>query len=140
MRFVITMACLILSYHSFPQSVDEVAIREVIANQQECWNDGNLECFMEGYWKSENLVFIGSKGVTHGWEQTLANYKASYPTAEKMGKLNLVLIALEPLSEDFWSVIGQWKLERKSDNLSGHFTLLFRKFGNEWLIVQDHSS
>jgi len=124
----------------FAQPADEAAIRETLAMQQECWNKGDLECFMEGYWKSENLVFVGSRGVIYGWEQTLSNYQKSYPSKEKMGQLEFNLISLEPLSEDFWSVIGKWSLERSADSLSGHFTLIFRKFGNEWLIVQDHSS
>ena len=70
------------------QEGDELAIREVLEYQQNCWNEGDLDCFMEGYWKSDNLVFIGSKGLTYGWQKTLDNYKKSYPTKEAMGKLN----------------------------------------------------
>jgi len=95
---------------------------------------------MEGYWKSENLVFIGSKGVTYGWKATLANYQKSYPNKAMMGELSFELISLEPLNEDFWSVIGKWNLMRKTDSLTGYFTLLFRRFEDEWLIISDHSS
>ncbi|MEQ9467623.1 MAG: nuclear transport factor 2 family protein [Ekhidna sp.] len=122
------------------QNPDERAIREVLAQQEECWNAGDLECFMEGYWKSDQLVFIGSKGLTYGWQQTLDNYKKSYPDKSAMGELTFDLIILEPLSDDFWSVIGKWSLKRKSDNPSGHFSLLFRRLGNDWVIVSDHSS
>jgi len=124
----------------FSQNIDEQAIRTVMQNQQNCWNAGDLECFMEGYWKSEKLVFIGSKGLTYGWQQTLDNYKESYPTKEKMGNLTFELLILEPLSEDFWSVVGKWSLERKDDSPSGHFSLIFRRLGNDWVIVSDHSS
>jgi len=124
----------------YAQNSDEQAIREVIANQQVCWNNGDLECFMQGYWKSDDLIFIGSKGVTYGWQQTLDNYKKSYPDQAAMGTLTLDLILLEPLSEDFWSVIGKWSLKRANDNPAGHFTLIFRRLGDEWVIVSDHSS
>ena len=140
MRVSISFFLIFTSFILCSQSPDESAIRSVLLNQQECWNQGDIECFMEGYWKSENLVFIGSKGVTYGWEKTLDNYKKSYPDQERMGELVFQILSIEPLSDDFWSVIGKWSLKRKSDNPSGHFTLLFRKFGNEWLIVQDHSS
>lgn len=140
MRTCFSLLSFFLTFFLFAQPADEAAIRETLAMQQECWNKGDLECFMEGYWKSENLVFVGSRGVIYGWEQTLSNYQKSYPSKEKMGQLEFNLISLEPLSEDFWSVIGKWSLERSADSLSGHFTLIFRKFGNEWLIVQDHSS
>jgi len=124
----------------FAQSSDEAAIRQVLKEQQECWNEGDLECFMDGYWKSEQLVFIGSKGVTYGWQKTLDNYRRSYPNKEAMGTLIFDLLSLEPLSDDFWSVIGKWSLKRKSDNPQGHFSLIFRRFGDEWVIVSDHSS
>ena len=122
------------------QSIDEKAIRQVIYDQQNCWNAGDLECFMDGYWQSDKLVFIGSKGITYGWEQTLANYRKSYPSKKAMGKLSLELIIVEPLSDDFWNVVGKWSLIRKDTNPQGYFSLLFRRLGDEWVIVSDHSS
>lgn len=124
----------------FAQNPDEVAIRQVLSDQIECWNSGDLECFMEGYWKSDRLVFIGKSGVTYGWQKTLDNYKKSYPTKEAMGELTFDLLQLDPISDDFWSVIGKWSLQRANDNPKGHFTLLFRRLGDEWVIVSDHSS
>ena len=136
------LAALILLFPALiaAQNQDEQQIRQVINEQQTCWNAGDLECFMESYWKSDDLVFIGSRGVTYGWQNTLDNYKKSYPTKELMGTLSLELLILEPLSEDFWSVIGRWSLQRESDNPQGHFSLIFRKLGNDWVIVSDHSS
>lgn len=119
---------------------EEKAIRNVMALQEDCWNEGDLECFMEGYWKSEKLVFIGKSGVNYGWQKTLDNYKKGYPTKEAMGTLTFDILIMEPLSEDFWSVIGKWSLQRKDDNPNGHFSLIFRLIGDEWLIVSDHSS
>lgn len=122
------------------QNIDESDIRQVVEDQQQCWNAGDLECFMDSYWKSDKLVFIGSRGVTYGWQETLDNYKEKYPSKEAMGSLTLELLILEPLSDDFWSVIGKWSLERKNDNPNGHFSLIFRRLGNDWVIVSDHSS
>lgn len=119
---------------------EEREIREVMALQEECWNEGDLECFMEGYWKSEKLVFIGNSGLTYGWQKILDNYRESYPTKDKMGTLKFDILIMEPLSKDFWSVIGKWSLQRENDNPNGHFSLLFRLIGDEWLIVSDHSS
>ena len=119
---------------------EEQEIREVMALQEDCWNEGDLECFMEGYWKSEKLVFIGSSGINYGWQKTLDNYKEKYSTKEKMGTLTFDILIMEPLSEDFWSVIGKWSLKRENDNPNGHFSLIFRQIGSEWLIVSDHSS
>lgn len=140
MRKLAFLILFTLSLFTYSQSPDEKAIREVLAQQEECWNAGDLECFMDGYWKSDQLVFIGSKGVTYGWQKTLDNYKKSYPNKDAMGTLTFELINLEPLSDDFWTVIGKWSLKREKDNPNGHFSLIFRRLGNEWVIVSDHSS
>lgn len=139
MRYLIVFTTL-LPFFINAQRSDELAIREVLSEQLQCWNIGDIDCFMEGYWKSEELVFVGSNGLTYGWQQTLDNYKKSYPTKEEMGTLSFDILIIEPLSEDFWSVIGKWKLVREIDSPEGHFSLLFRRLGQDWVIVSDHSS
>jgi ketosteroid isomerase-like protein len=119
---------------------DEAAIRRVLAEQQAAWNRGDLEAFMAGYWRSDSLRFIGSRGLTYGWQQTLDNYRKSYPTREAMGQLTFTLIDVERQSKRSAFVIGRWQLARRDGDLSGHFTLLWKKIGGKWVIVADHSS
>jgi len=121
-------------------SADESAIRKVMQQQEVAWNAGNLEAFMEGYWPSDSLRFIGSKGLTYGWAATLANYKKGYPDAAAMGQLTFTLISVELLSRKSAFVIGKWQLKREAGDLSGHFTLLWKKLKGQWVIVADHSS
>lgn len=117
------------------------AIRAVMQAQQDAWNRADLPAFMQGYWPSDSLRFIGSKGLTYGWKQTLANYQKSYPSADAMGKLSFTILSVEVLSKRSAFVIGKWQLARKTGgDLSGHYTLLWRKIGGQWLIVADHSS
>ena len=53
----------------------EAEIRTLLQKQTEAWNRGDVEGFMEGYWKSDSLMFIGKSGITYGWQKTLDNYK-----------------------------------------------------------------
>jgi ketosteroid isomerase-like protein len=108
--------------------------------QMTCWNDGDLECFMQHYWKSDSLMFIGKSGVTYGWQGTLNNYIKSYPDRGSMGKLTFTIIDIEQLSDDKTYVIGKWHLQRKDDAPEGHYTLLWKLIGENWVIVSDHSS
>lgn len=140
MKFYSVLLFCFCAFSAGAQSSDEQAIREVLSDQQKCWNAGDLDCFMQGYWKSDQLVFIGASGIKYGWETTLENYKNGYPDSEKMGHLQFELISVSRISNDFWSVIGKWSLQRKADAPSGHFTLIFKKIDGEWLIIQDHSS
>ncbi len=119
---------------------DEQQIRRILDQQVSCWNNGDLECFMEGYWKSEGLVFIGKNGPKYGWQTTLDNYKKSYPDAATMGKLTFDLLSFKPIADDAYFVIGKWSLKREVGDVSGHFSLLWQKIDNQWVIVADHSS
>jgi ketosteroid isomerase-like protein len=121
---------------------DKTMIMRVLSNQQKAWNDGRIEDFMNGYWQSDSLVFIGKKGITKGWQQTLDNYKKSYPDKVSMGELEFTIIAVELLSKTSAHVVGKWHLKRElsKGDLEGHFTLLFKKMNKRWVIVSDHSS
>ena len=122
------------------QSNDEAFIRNAMTEQTTAWNQGNLERFMETYWHSDSLMFIGKSGPTYGWKNTLANYKKGYPDTAAMGKLNFELISVKRLSEQYYSVVGKWHLKRSIGDVGGAFTLLFKKIKKKWVIVQDHSS
>ena len=86
MKYLIIIL-LAIPFSSFGQ---EVEIKQVLKDQIDCWNSGDLECYMDGYWRSDQLMFVGKNGITYGWESTLTMYKSSYPRA----------IAQEPLSKN----------------------------------------
>ena len=122
------------------QSKDEAAIKNLLDKQNSAWNRGDLDAFMQGYWKNDSLMFIGQSGVTYGWQNTLNNYKKGYPDTAAMGKLQFTILTVKKLSEKYFRVVGKWYLKRSIGDIGGHFTLLFEKIKGEWLIVEDHSS
>lgn len=122
------------------QSKAETSIRALLARQSSDWNKGDIEGFMKGYWESDSLMFIGKSGVTYGYNNTLANYRKSYPDAKAMGQLTFTLVKVKSLSKKYVEVVGKWELKRTVGDLSGHFTLLFEKINGNWVIVMDHSS
>jgi ketosteroid isomerase-like protein len=127
--------------HIKQQVPDKTLILQLLINQKNAWNEGNLEQYMMGYWKSDSLSFIGKKGVTKGWQATLDNYKKSYPDKESMGQLDFEILKVEILSPTHAYVVGKWNLTRKEKgNIGGHFSLLLKKSGKRWVIVSDHSS
>lgn len=122
------------------QSKDELSVRNLLAEQTREWNNGNIPAFMETYWKSDSLMFIGKSGVTYGWQKTMDNYKRNYPDTAAMGKLKFELLEVKRLSVMYFFVVGKWHLTRSIGDIGGSFTLLFRKIKNRWVIVADHSS
>lgn len=139
MKIILGLA-LFISLTGLSQSRDEKKIREILSAQTDAWNRGDIEGFMKGYWENDSLMFIGKSGVTYGWKNTLNNYKKGYPDTAAMGKLFFDLISIKKLSKKYYHVTGKWKLKRSIGDLSGHYTLLFRKIDGEWVIISDHSS
>ena len=119
------------------------AIAQVLATQTAAWNRGDIPAFMASYWHSDSLVFIGKKGLTYGWQPTLDNYRRSYPDATQMGQLDFGNLHINPLSTEVAQVVGRWHLARPgvaAGDLQGHFLLIFRRIGGQWVIVADHTS
>lgn len=141
MKRIILIALLLVSFGSFAQSQkDRIAILDVLENQRLNWNKGDLETFMQGYVKSDSLLFVGSSGPTYGWQKTLDNYKKSYPGKAGMGQLTFGIKKVDFLNKDVAFVLGSWHLKREKDEPKGYFTLLFRKLNGAWKIFVDHSS
>jgi hypothetical protein len=118
------------------------SIQAIMNRQENAWNEGNIDQFMIGYWESDSLTFIGKSGLNYGWKKTLLNYKKSYPSPEDMGILTFNNLSTEVLSEDVALVIGKWRLNREiiGDTLEGHYSLVWKRVKNNWVIVSDHSS
>lgn len=134
------LAVILFSASLFAQSKDEIAIRDVLSKQALAWNSGSIDEFMQSYWQSDSLMFIGKSGVTYGWQKTLNNYKKGYPDAATMGKLDFEILQTKRLSVLYFFVVGKWHLTRTIGDVGGYFTLMFKKIKNKWLIIADHTS
>ena len=118
---------------------EEVA--EVMRMQEEAWNAGDLEGFMEGYWKSDSLMFIGKDGMTHGHAQTLGRYKKGYPNREAMGTLTFDNHHWKSLGHGVGWLVGGWRLDKsEGEVVQGMYSLLWMNKAQGWVIVADHSS
>lgn len=140
-KYILAVTCVLaITLAVKAQSKDETAVRNVLEKQRQAWNTGDIDKFMEGYWHSDSLMFVGKSGVTYGWQNTMDNYKKSYPDTASMGKLKFDILEVRRLSVLYFFVVGKWQLTRSVGDIGGHFTLLFKKVKNKWVIVTDHSS
>jgi uncharacterized protein (TIGR02246 family) len=119
---------------------DGKAILNVLETQRTAWNKGNLEDFMQTYWKSDSLLFVGQSGPKYGWQTTLDNYRKSYPDRAAMGILSFDIKEVRFITKDDAFVLGAWHLKREKDAPNGYFTILLKKIDGQWKIVSDHSS
>lgn len=120
----------------------EKGVRAILDTQVAAWNRGDLEAFMQGYWKSPELTFVSGANVTKGWDETLARYRKRYQSeGREMGTLTFDDLDIQVFTKDAAMVRGAWKLKMKDNsNPGGRFTLVFRHFKEGWRIVYDHTS
>src|SRR5260370_7971046 len=62
-------------------------IESVLRAQQDAWNRGAVEEFMNGYWRSDKTLFVSGDEVTRGWQKVLDRYKKKYSYRAKMRTL-----------------------------------------------------
>ena len=115
-------------------------IRAVLSTQQEAWNHGDIDGFMNGYARAETTVFVSGDEVTRGWQTVRDRYFKKYGDRAKMGTLTFSDLEIEPLGPDSAVALGRWELKRANDNPHGRFTLVFRHTPDGWRIVHDHTS
>jgi hypothetical protein len=136
------LVLLLLACTKLPAQVskDHEGVTQVLKAQAEAWNRGDMVGYMQSYWKSDSLMFIGKNGIQWGWQKTLSNYQKGYPDTAAMGKLSFDILQVKSISKEYCYVVGKWMLKRSIGDLSGHFDLLLRRIKGRWYIIADHSS
>jgi beta-aspartyl-peptidase (threonine type) len=112
----------------------------VIRAQEEAWNRGDIEAFMDGYHRSDDTTFSSDQGTVRGWQAVLDRYRKRYPDRAAMGKLSFGRLESRSLGDGAALVTGEWRLERERDAPGGVFSLAMRLFPEGWRIVHDHTS
>jgi ketosteroid isomerase-like protein len=123
---------------SFPDQ--QYQIEAVLSQQADAWNRGDIDKFMEHYWKSDSLTFSSGGKTTRGWQATKENYQRRYPTRDETGTLHFSQLEITPIGPDGALVLGNWRLDRAASPVAGNFSLTLRRIDGRWLIIHDHTS
>jgi len=143
-RAIATTCCLLMAANASalpaqePNAVGD--IRSVLQSQQEGWNRGDIDGFMNGYARSASTVFVSEDSVKRGWENVRERYREKYADRAKMGTLIFSDAEVTLLASDAAVVLGRWSLQRAKDHPHGRFTLIFKRLPEGWRIVHDHTS
>lgn len=134
------MACSYLTGCTAHQQAAQAEVMQLLQQQAQAWNRGDIDAFMGPYWNSPLLSFSSDGTTRWGWTQTRQRYLQRYPTPERMGKLAFSDLHTRSLGATAILVLGRWYLERTPDPVGGNFSLIFQKRAGRWMIVHDHTS
>lgn len=124
-----------------PPAADRAAIDAVLQDQAAAWNRGDLAGYMDGYARSDALVFTSGGKVRRGWQTAFDHYRARYaadPAA--MGKLVFEVDSIDLVGRDAAVALGRWILTNSPSDGRGVFSVVFQRRPEGWRIVHDHTS
>ncbi len=140
LNIFLLITCNLVTSQETVSKKDSLSIVNILFNQQQNWNNGDIDAFMEGYIKTNQLVFSGALGPIYGWEATRDRYKKTYSNRILMGQLKFDVLSMSLLSSDVVQLQGKFYLTREVDDSAGYFTLTWLKREGKWLIISDHTS
>lgn len=116
-------------------------VQNVLDQQIKAWNNGSIDGFMEGYWRSDSMLFITQKGPRYGYQAVSDSYKKNYPSKEVMGQLRFEVIQIQWVDQTAGvsQVLGKWHVGESTKPQSGYFSLIFKAINGTPKIVIDHT-
>jgi uncharacterized protein (TIGR02246 family) len=117
-------------------------IQQVLHQQVEAWNRGDINAFMRGYKDAPDTTFIG-KSIERGYAPILARYKKAYASKDAMGRLDFSDIEVRSLGPQYAVATGRFHLTRTTaggGDATGIFSLLWEKTIEGWKIILDHTT
>jgi len=125
----------------FAQSKDVKDIIALMRTEEEVWNRGDIDAYVDLYapGDSTRMIYNGGTGITRGKDSILAFYKRYWPK-EKMGHLTLQHDGIEKISDKFYYVSGFFTVSYPSGKaVKGRFSGLVKKIKGRWYLYTDHS-
>ncbi|MBT8472873.1 MAG: nuclear transport factor 2 family protein [Marinicaulis sp.] len=115
-------------------------ITAILRSRVAAWNEGNLQAFMNVYWKDDGLKFVKNGRVSKGWSSAMKRYREQYESQEGLGRLSIEKPDINLVTDDVAVVTGRFTHFSKSENSTpGMFSLVLHRNEGVWRIVHDHS-
>jgi hypothetical protein len=114
--------------------------RALLARQVAAWNRGDLEGFLDDYFRGAELSFASARGLRRGWDDVRDRYRESYGDRAAMGTLALEILEARDLGENHALIVGTWRLERERDRPHGIFSIVLARTNDGMKIIHDHTS
>lgn len=119
----------------------ETQIADILEQQADAWNRGDLETFMAFYERSPSTTYIGSRGLITGFDEIRGRYAPLFEPGAERDSLRFESLAVRELDPRFGIATARYVLYRNGETTStGPFTLVLMRVEGAWRIVHDQSA
>lgn len=117
-------------------------IAALVARQEQAWNRGDLDAFLNEYLKSAQVTYVSNGSVKRGFSAIREHYLGRYGNSRaSMGQLRLSDLEVSDVGDKHVLCIGKFTVIHHAHvPIYGRFSLLFVKTKDGWKIMYDHSS
>jgi uncharacterized protein (TIGR02246 family) len=126
-----------------PVAIDptEASIRAVMRDSAEGWNRGDLDRFMAAYADDPKLTFVSGDGIIRGKATISGRYARSFAAGgNRRGTLSFTFLDFRKVGSSHAHLVARYRLRRPNGEIEeGPTSLLFRRTGEGWRIIADHS-
>ncbi len=119
----------------------QAAVDALLDSSAEAWNGGDLDGFLYWYERSPETTFMGSTGLTRGWNTVRGRYVERFQPGAERDSLRFEDLETRPLGPGLGLATARYVLFQ-GDSITSHgvFTLVLEETSEGWRIVHDHSS
>lgn len=129
------------AYEPPDPDVLQAAADSLLNESARAWNAGDLDGFVYWYRRGPETSFLGSSGLTHGWEAIRDRYAPGFEPGADRDSLRFEGLESRPLAPGLGLATARYVLyQADSVTATGVFTLILRDTPDGWRIIHDHSS
>jgi len=110
LKLLFFASLLMLSFKGICQDKISQQVLDRLKAQQACWNNGDLEGYLDFYAPVDSVRMIYTAGVVYG-KNNIADFYKKYWPKERMGKLTMTDFVVEPLSKKDAFVSAKFSVE-----------------------------
>jgi hypothetical protein len=117
-------------------------VYQLILKMVDRWNNHDLDGYMQGFWKSDDLLAVLESEVHWGWSDLYNSYARGYPDRNLMGKLDLERLQVRSSAADTAIALCWWRIlpPRGGSPVFATDTMQLQKFTQGWRITVKHTS
>ncbi|MBV8212583.1 MAG: DUF3225 domain-containing protein [Verrucomicrobia bacterium] len=118
----------------------EKEIYDQLIRMVDAWNKHDIDAYVDGYWRSDDLVIVVEGENIRGWNLLNKAYHVGYPNREEMGTLMLDRAQIQMLAPDIGFVLTWFTAIFPKKKQFGTDTMVFKKLPEGWRVAVSHSS